>query len=153
MSTIGERDARQRRTLTALNLEGLSQIETTGAGFIAAIGVGVLGAFLVLERRREFALLRTAGAGSREVLTGPMLEGSVAAVGSLVVGIPVGLGLGIISVRVLGLFFTLPPPLVTIPAAELLRLSVLVLLASGVALGIALRSVSQVDVAAVLREP
>jgi putative ABC transport system permease protein len=153
VNTIGERVARQQRTLTALNLDGLSRIEVTGAGLIAAIGVGVLGAFLVLERRREFALLRTVGAGTREVLTGPMLEGSVAVVGSLVVGIPVGVGIGMISVRVLGLFFTLPPPLVTIPVAELLGLTVLVLAASVVALGIALRSVSRVDVASVLREP
>jgi putative ABC transport system permease protein len=153
LNTIAERVDVQRRTLTALNLDGLSRIETTGAGVIAAIGVGVLGAFLVLERRREFALLRTVGADTRAVITGPMLEGSVAVVGSLVIGIPVGIGIGIISVRVLGLFFTLPPPLVTIPVTDLLGLSVLVLLASGVAVAIALRSVSRIEVASVLREP
>jgi putative ABC transport system permease protein len=150
---IGERVAVQQRTLTALNLDGLARIETTGAALTAAVGVGVLGAFLVLERRREFALLRTVGAGTREVLTGPLLEGSLAAVGSLVVGIPVGLGLAVIAVRVLGLFFTLPPPVVTVPFAELLALSGLVLLASTIALGIALRKVGRIDVATGLREP
>jgi putative ABC transport system permease protein len=119
---------------------------------IAAVGVGVLGAFLVLERRREFAILRAIGADTRQVLTGPLFEGSVAVAGALVVGLPVGIGLGMISVRVLGLFFTLPPPLVTIPVADLALLSVFVLVASAIALGIALRSVSRIDVGALLRE-
>ena len=39
------------RSLTALNLGGLKQIEAVGVALIAAVGVAVLGAFLVFERR------------------------------------------------------------------------------------------------------
>jgi putative ABC transport system permease protein len=49
--TIDDLPRQQQRSLTALNLDGLSRIEAIAAGLIAAIGVGVLGAFLVLERR------------------------------------------------------------------------------------------------------
>ncbi len=140
------------RGLTALNLGGLSAIESIGAGLEAAVGVAVLGAFLILERRREFAILHTVGADTRQILTGPALEGLVAVVGSLTIGIPLGLGLGILDVRVLGLFFTLSPPLVTVPLAELTGLALFMLLASAVALGGALIAVNRVRASSALRD-
>jgi len=82
--------------LTALNLAGLGRIESVGAVLIAVVGVAVLGAFLVLERRREFAILRAVGAATANVLHEPALEGAIAAAGSLVVGVPVGLGLAVL---------------------------------------------------------
>ncbi len=153
VTTISENIRQQQRGLTAVNLDGLSRIELAGAGLIAAVGVGVLGAFLVIERRRELAILRTLGADTRHVLGGPLLEGSVAAIGSLVVGVPVGIGLGIITIRVLNLFFALPPPLVVVPSAQIVALAALVVTASAVALGIALLGIRRRGVAAVLREP
>ena len=153
VTTLADRVRQEQRSLTALNLDGLSRIEATAAALIAAVGVGVLGAFMVIERRREFAILRTVGAGTRRVLTPPLLEGSIAALGSLAIGIPVGLGLGVLAVRVLSLFFTLPPPLVTVPIGGLAALAVLVLGISAGALGLALRRVSRIEVGQVLREP
>ena len=50
--------------LTVLNLGPLSDIESVAAGMIAAVGVAVLGAFMVLERRREFAILPDPGLAS-----------------------------------------------------------------------------------------
>ncbi len=123
------------RGLTALNLVGLSAIEA------------------LLERRREFAILRAVGGDARQTLTGPALEGAGAAVGSIVIGLPVGLGLGILAVRVLGLFFTLAPPLLTVPFVELSALVLFVLATSTIALAAALTAVSRVRAAAVLREP
>ena len=136
-----------------MNLDGLSRIELAWAGLIAAIGVGVLGAFLVIERRRELAIPRTLGADTRHVLAGPLLEGSVAAIGSLVLGVPVGIGLGIIAIRVLNLFFALPPPLVVVPSVQIIALTALVVTASALALGIALLGIRRRGVAAVPREP
>jgi len=106
----------------------------------------------VLERRREFAILRAVGAATANVLNGPALEGAIAAAGSLVVGVPVGLGLAMLAVRVLGLFFTLPPPLLSIPVGAIAGLVVLMVAASAVALGAALVAVDRVGAAAVLRE-
>ena len=143
---------RTERGLTALNLAGLSGIESIGAGLVAAVGVGVLGAFLILERRREFAILHSLGADTRQVLIGPALEGSLAVIGSVAIGLPVGLGLGILAVRVLGLFFTLTPPLLTVPVPEITALVLFMLIAEATALGTTLVAVNRVRAASVLRE-
>ena len=140
------------RGLTALNLAGLSGIESVAASLVAAVGIGVLGAFLILERRREFAILQTVGADTRQVLTGPALEGAVAVIGSIAIGLPIGLGLGILAVRVLGLFFRLSPPLVTVPVPELLGLALFVAISSAVPFVGALVAVNRVRAASVLRE-
>lgn len=153
VSTLTERVRQQQRGLTALNLDGLSRIEAVSSGAVAALGVGLLGAFLILERRREFAVLRTVGADTGRALTGPVVEGTVAVVGSLLIGIPLGLGLGVLSIRVLGLFFALPPPLVTVPAGALALLAGLVVTLSALALGLALRRIDRIEVTALLREP
>ncbi len=110
VTTLAQQTNIGPRSLTELNLTGLKRIEAIGAALIAAVGVAVLGAFLVFERRREFAVLETLGADTQQLATGPAQEGIVAVVGSLLIGLPLGLLLGILAVRVLGLFFTLPPP-------------------------------------------
>lgn len=140
------------RGLTALNLLGLGGIESIGASLAAAVGVAILGAFVILERRREFAILQAIGADTRQILTGPALEGAVTVVGSVAIGLPIGLGLGILAVRVLGLFFTLAPPLLTVPLVELAALALFMVTTSAVALGVALVAVNRVRAAAVLRE-
>jgi len=153
VETITDRIQSEQRSLTALNLDGLGRIESAVATVVASIGVGVLGAFMVLERRREFAILRTVGAGTGDVLAGPLIEGAAAAVLSLLLGVPIGLALGALSVRVLGLFFAVSPPLLTVPVRPLATLAVLVLATSAVALGTALRRVGRIQPAVVLREP
>ena len=152
VATIGGIFESNQRTLASLNLSGLSRLEAVAAGLVAAIGIAVLGAFLVLERRREFAILRTMGANTKQILTGPAMEGIIAVIGSLVIGIPVGLGLSVLAVRVLVLFFTLPPPVLRVPFGALLGLIVFVSAASAVALGGALLAVNRVRAASVLRE-
>ena len=149
----GSRPPRRRaqRGLTALNLAGLSAIESIGAGLVAALGLAVLGVFLILERRREFAVLRSVGADDRQILLAPALEAGVAVLGSIAIGVPVGLGLGVLAVRILGLFFTLPPPLLVVPVEGMVALVVGVVGASVVALSLTLLVVSRGRVAAALR--
>jgi putative ABC transport system permease protein len=139
--------------LTALNLGPLSDIESVAAALTAALGVAVLGAFIVLERRREFAILRAVGADTAQVVSGPAQEGLLTVVGSIVIGIAVGLGLSIITVRVLGLLFTLPPPLLSLPLGTLLVFVLVMVVTAGLALGAALARVTRVAAATVLREP
>jgi putative ABC transport system permease protein len=81
------------------------------------------------------------------------LEGSVAVIGSLLIGVPVGIGLAILSVRVLDLFFAPPPPLVVMPWTDVLLLGALVTVCSVLALGLALLALRRRGTAAVLREP
>ena len=76
----------------------------------------------------------------------------MAVIGSVAIGLPVGLGLGVLAVRVLGLFFTLAPPLLTVPVAALAALAVFMVGTSAIALGAALVAVTRVRAATVLRE-
>jgi putative ABC transport system permease protein len=142
-----------QRSLATLNLTGLSRIESLGAILIAAVGIAVLGAFMVLERRREFAILRSVGIETRRLLVPPGQEGLIAMFGSLAIGVPVGLLLGILAVRVLSLFFTLPPPLVSVPGGALAVVVLLVVATSCVAIGGALAAVVRSRAADSLREP
>ena len=153
VTTLSQQSAGAARSLTALNLTGLDRIQSVGAALIAAFGVALLGSFLVLERRREFAVLEAIGADRRQLVTGPATEGAVAVAGSVVIGLPLGLGLGALVVRVLGLFFTLPPPYLTIPPWTLLAFVLLMAATSAVALAIALSSVTRSSTTATLREP
>jgi putative ABC transport system permease protein len=153
VQTLNDRVRQEQRGLTALGLAGLSRIEVSAAALIAAVGVGVLGAFLVLERRRELALLRLAGAGTATVTLGPLIEAAVAALGSLAIGLPVGIGLAMLAVRVLGLFFALPPPLVTIPVADLAVLAALVCAGSALAMALVLRRLVSAEITPLLRAP
>jgi hypothetical protein len=153
VSTLSDQAHFGPRSLTTLNLSGLNRIEAIGAALIAAVGVAVLGGFLVLERRREFAVLEVVGADRSQVVEGPAQEGIVTGLGSLVIGLPLGLLLGLLVVRVLGLFFTLPPPLLSVPAGTLGAFVVLMAVASAVALGGALAAVTRLSASAALREP
>ena len=128
-------------------------IEAVGAALIAAVGVAVLGAFLVFERRREFAILDAIGADRAQVITGPAEEGLIAVVGSLLIGLPLGLGLGMLVVRVLGLFFTLQPPLLTVPLTALAAFVALMVGTSALALIGALIAVNRTGSTGALRAP
>ncbi|MCW2568360.1 MAG: hypothetical protein JWN54_2457 [Mycobacterium sp.] len=143
----------QQRSLTALRLGPLGRIEAVAAALVAGVGIAVLGAFLVLERRREFAVLRTLGADTARVLAGPGLEGAIAVGGSIALGVPIGLGLTVLAVRVLGLFFVLPPPLLAVPGWPLVAFVLLVAGMGAVALAAALVSAARAAPAVVLREP
>jgi ABC-type antimicrobial peptide transport system permease subunit len=76
---------------------------------IAALGVALLGAFLVTVRRREFAILATVGTGNKDMLVATAVEGAAAVLGTLIVGIPIGLALALLAVRVLGASSSYPP--------------------------------------------
>ena len=142
-----------QRGLTALNLAGLRLIEAVGASLIAALGVAVLGAFLVLERRREFAILQTIGAETRQILAAPAAEGGAVVLASLTFGIPIGIGLGMLAVKVLGLFFALKPPLLTLPLGGLAAMSAFVIVTSGLSIGLSLLAVTRTRPASILRAP
>jgi putative ABC transport system permease protein len=153
VTTIEHQVIQEQRSLTTLDLHGMGRLESVAAAAVAAIGVAVLCAFLVLERRRESAVLRAVGATTGQVLTPPAIEGTIAVVGSLLIGLPLGVGLAILGVRILGLFFTLPPPLYVLPSGALVSLAVLMVGMSAVAMGLALRVVARQDAAPILREP
>lgn len=71
----------------------------------------------------------------------------------LLIGLPFGLGLGVLSVCVLGPFFSLQPPLLTVPAGTLAAFVALMVATSAAALTVALVAVTRVRAANALREP
>ncbi len=153
ISTLASQAHANQRSLTTLNLSGLQQIESVGAALIAAVGVALLGAFVALERRRELAVLQAIGADTLQVITGPAIEGLIAVLGSITIGLPIGLCLGVLAVRILGLFFTLPPPLLTLPALPLAAFVLLTVATSAMALGATLLTISHTNQTTTLREP
>ncbi len=150
-STVADAEAAAQRSLTALNLTGLSRLETAGAALVATVGLAVLGAFLVLERRRELAVLRACGADTAQLLTGPAQEGIGVILGSLVLGVPIGLALAALSSWVLALFFLQPPPLLAVPTGWLGALLLLVAGGAGAALAATLVVVARDRPARTLR--
>jgi putative ABC transport system permease protein len=153
VATLQDAQFGEQRSLTELNLRALGRLEAVAAALVAGVGVALLGVFLVLERRRELAVLRSLGASTPQLLTGPLEEGAVAVLGSVVIGVPIGLGLSALAVRVLGLFFTLPPPVLALSAGRIVAFVALVLLAAAAGFAVAMVAAVRARTAAVLREP
>lgn len=150
--TYADALAKEQSTLATLNLSGLSRIEVAGTIIIATLGIGLLGAFLVLERRREYAVLRSLGATTRQVLVPPALEASITLAVSLLLGVPIGLLMTTITTRVLTPLFSFSPPLVAVPTGQLALLVAAVLTAGAVAVGLALAFVARLRTVTTLRE-
>ena len=135
-----------------LDLKGLSRIETVGTTLVASVGVAVLGAFLVLERRREYALLSALGATKRQLIAPPAVEGAITIGASMALGLPIGVLVAAISTRILSLLFTLPAPAVALPMGKIAVLLALVTAASLAALVGSIAAVSRVHPSSTLRE-
>lgn len=150
--TFNDALAKEQSTLATLNLGGLSRIEVAGTVVIATLGIALLGAFLVLERRREYAVLRSLGATTGQVLTPPAIEASITLAVSLVLGVPIGLMMTTITTRVLTPLFSFSPPLVAIPTGQLALLVAAVVAAAAVAVGLALVFVAKLRTVTTLRE-
>jgi putative ABC transport system permease protein len=143
---------KNQSTLAKLNLGGLGRIETAGTLVIASLGLAVLGAFLVLERRREYAVMRSLGATTAQVLVPPGVEGLATVVASVLVGVPVGLLMAVLSVRVLSPLFTLRPPLLHADPLALGGLVAAVVVTTSLAFAGSLITVARLRTVSVLRE-
>ena len=144
--------AKEQSTLATLSLSGLGRIETAGAIIIATLGIALLGAFLVLERRREYAILRSLGADTRQVLIPPALEGGATVLVSLLLGVPIGIGMTTITTRVLTPLFSISPPLVRVPVGALALLVGGVIGAALLVIAAALTAAARLKTVTVLRE-
>ena len=122
---------RDQSSLTALNVNGLSEL---GSLFVLSMSAAVVAIFvfgLMLQRRREYVTLRALGAGIREVRALVLGEAVVVAAAGLATGLLVGTGVAVLLVGVLRALFVLEPA-VTVPAGRLLVLASLVLATAAV---------------------
>ena len=152
VATLAAAFQREQTTLASLDLRGLARIETGGTALVTAIGIAVLGAFVVLERRREFAVLRAIGATTGQLLTGPGIEGALTVIASILLGVPIGLATAAVSTRILTLLFSLPAPSIAIPVGQLAVLVGVTLVGASAALAGALVTLARQRPSAVLRE-
>ena len=121
---------KDQSSLTALHVRGLVDL---GSLFTLLMCAAVLGVFmfgLLLQRRREYVVLRAQGMHAREVRSLVLGEAALVATGGLASGLLVGAGSGFLLVQVLRPLFIVPPAF-ALPAGAL---AVLVLAAVAAAL-------------------
>ena len=121
---------KDQSSLTALHVRGLVDL---GSLFTLLMCAAVLGVFmfgLLLQRRREYVVLRAQGMHAREVRSLVLGEAALVAAGGLASGLLVGAGSGFLLVQVLRPLFIVPPAF-ALPAGAL---AVLVLAAVAAAL-------------------
>ncbi len=139
---------KDQSSLTALNIRGLVDLDSiyTLAMCAAVIAIFVFG--LMLQRRREYVVLRAQGLPARGLQLLLLGEAGFVAASGLVAGAAVGAALGLLLVSILTPLFILAP----VPAAPLADAMVLAALlvtatvASGIAALVVLRRLSPSEV-------
>ena len=142
---------KDQSSLTALNVQGLVDIDSFYTLAISAAVIAIFVFGLMLQRRREYVVMRAQGlpgSGLRTLILG---EATFVSVSGLLAGIVVGAGLGLLLVHVLApLFILAPVPAIGVGDVALIAGLVLAAtLASGL---IALGILRQLSPSEVLRE-
>jgi putative ABC transport system permease protein len=142
---------KDQSSLTAVNIRGLVDLDSvyTLSMCVAVIAIFVFG--LMLQRRREYVVLRAQGLPARGLQLLILGEAGFVAASGLVAGAIVGGGLGILLVAILTPLFILPPVPV-LPVSDAALLTSLLIIATVVSAVAALVAVRRMRPAEVLRE-
>lgn len=100
---------RDQSSLTALDLNGLVDLDSLYATLMSAAAIGIFVFALLLQRRREYVALRALGLGTGEVLGLVVGEAALVVVAGLAAGVAVGLGMARLLVHILRPLFVLDP--------------------------------------------
>jgi putative ABC transport system permease protein len=139
---------KDQSSLTALDVRSLVDL---GSLFTLLMSAAVLAIFLfglILQRRREYVVLRAQGMHEGEIRSLVLGEAALVAAGGLASGLLVGVGSAFLLVQVLRPLFILPPGL-ALPASTLAVLALVTVaaaLACGVAALMALRRVRPTEI-------
>ncbi len=117
---------KDQSSLTALNAQGLLQLDSFYTFLMAAAATAMFVFGLLMQRRREYVTLRAQGLQAREVRRLVLAESGISAVVGTMIGMVVGVTIASQFILVLRPIFTLPPPL-QVPIPELASLAGLVL--------------------------
>ena len=120
---------KDQSSLTALNVNGLVDLNSTYALALSAAVLVIFVFGLVLQRRREYATLLAQGLQAGELRALVVGETAFVAVGGLVGGALVGTGMAYLLVFVLRPLFILDPT-VTYPLGRIAALAALTVLAT-----------------------
>ena len=88
---------KDQSSLTALDLNGLVQLDSLYATLMSAAAAGIFVFALLLQRRREYATLRALGVHARQLLA--LVGGEVAVV--VLAGLAAGIVVGVVTARLL----------------------------------------------------
>ncbi|MGH2597740.1 MAG: FtsX-like permease family protein [Actinomycetota bacterium] len=117
---------KDQSSLTALNVNGLLQLDSFYTFLMAAAATAMFVFGLLLQRRREYVTLRAQGLRSRDVRRLVLAESGLSAGVGAAIGMCVGVGVASQFILVLRPIFTLPPP-PAVPVPELAALGALVI--------------------------
>jgi putative ABC transport system permease protein len=143
---------KDQSSLTALNVNGLLDLDSLFTLLMSVAAVGILVFGLMLQRRREYVTLLAQGMLAGELRTLVLAEVALVAVSGVAVGLLVGTGMGYLLVHVLRPLFILDPGM-TFPVgsvAVVAGLAVAAAVASAFLAAALLRRLSPTEL---LREP
>ena len=100
---------KDQSSLTALNVNGLVDLDSFYTLLMAATAIAIFVFGLMLHRRREYVILLAQGMRSTELRALVLGEAALIATGGLVAGIAVGAGMAYLLVHVLQPLFILDP--------------------------------------------
>jgi putative ABC transport system permease protein len=103
-------------SLTALDVRSLVDLGSTFTLLMSAAVIAIFLFGLILQRRREYVVLRAQGMHARQVGSLVLGEAIVVALGGLAAGVLAGAGSAVLLVQVLRSLFILPPA-VTVPVS------------------------------------
>jgi putative ABC transport system permease protein len=109
---------KDQSSLTALNVRGLVDLDTISTLLMSAAVIAIFVFGLMLERRREYVVLRAQGMRTAELRALVLGEAAVVAAAGVAAGVAVGAGMAALLVRVLRPLFVLDPT-VALPGADI----------------------------------
>lgn len=142
---------RDQSSLTALDLNGLSDLDSAFASLMCAAVVGIFVFALLLQRRREYVTLRAVGLPIRSLLALVLGEAALVALAGLLTGMAVGIGMARLLVHVLRPLFLLDP-VPTLPVGRLVLVAALPLSAAIASALVATFALRRLPATEVLRE-
>jgi ABC-type antimicrobial peptide transport system permease subunit len=142
---------RDQSSLAALNVAGLVDLDSLFAlgMIVAALAIFVFG--LLLQRRREYVILRSQGLESRTVRALITAEAAIVAVCGTIAGLVVGAAMGYYFVAILRPLFVLDPAYI-VPTTALVWPAALVIAATSASALVGSRLVGRLDPMELLRD-
>jgi len=100
---------KDQSSLTALDLNGLVDLDALFAALMSAAAIGIFVFGLLLHRRREYVTMRAVGWRAHELLLLVLGEAALVVLSGLVAGLAAGIGMGRLLVHILRHLFILEP--------------------------------------------
>ena len=142
---------KDQSSLTALDIHGLVDLDTFFTTMMSAAALALFVFGLLLQRRREYLTLRALGMPGRTLFGLVLAEGALVVSCGLLVGLPVGVGMGYLFVHILRPLFLLAPATI-VPFGAVAGVASLPALAALVCAAMALATLRRLRVTEVLRD-